>query len=232
MRLAAVRGRIAAAARRAHRDPQDVQLVAASKYADAQGIQALAKAGQLRFGENRVQEAQAKIAALAGLAGGEGGPPLEWHLIGHLQSNKARAAAETFVMVESVDSLSIAETLDRRAREADRTLPVLLQANVDADPAKKGFYTGQIENRYARISALEGLRVEGLMTIGLQAPSAAGARPSFAALRGLRDRLDALGVAPPLRHLSMGMSADYEVAIEEGATIVRVGKALFSFESR
>jgi uncharacterized pyridoxal phosphate-containing UPF0001 family protein len=135
-------------------------------------------------------------------------------------------------MVETVDSLSIAETLARRAHEQGRTLPVLLQVNVDADPAKQGFYTGQVEAVYPRISALEGLRVEGLMTIGFQAPSAPEARPSFAALRGLRDRLDATGVAPPLRHLSMGMSADYEVAIEEGATIVRVGKALYSHDSR
>jgi pyridoxal phosphate enzyme (YggS family) len=210
----------------------EIELVAASKYADAEGIRDLAVAGQVRFGENRVQEAQAKIAALARFAGLGASPSLEWHLIGHLQSNKARAAVGTFAMVESVDSLSIAEALARRAQEAGLTLSVLLQANVDADPAKKGFYTGQIEALYPRFTGLEGLRVEGLMTIGWLAPTAAAARPSFAALRRLRDRLDQLGVAPPLRHLSMGMSSDYEVAIEEGATIVRVGKALFSHESR
>lgn len=200
--------------------------MAASKYADTEAILALAGAGQRRFGENRVQDAVAKIAAAAA------GPVLEWHLIGHLQSNKAHAAAGTFAMVESVDSLSIAGALARRALEAGRRLPVLLQVNVDEDPAKRGFYTGQAEAVYARITGLEGLRVEGLMTIGFPAASPAEARPSFAALRDVRDRLDRQGVAPPLIHLSMGMSSDYEVAIEEGATIVRVGKALFSHESR
>jgi PLP dependent protein len=200
--------------------------VAASKYADSEGIAALAAAGQRRFGENRVQDALAKIGAV------DGGRPMEWHMIGHLQSNKARAAATTFAMVESVDSLATAEALAGHAREAGRTLPVLLQVNVDADPAKRGFYTAQVEAVYGHVSILEGLRVDGLMTIGLMTRSAAEARPSFATLRGLKDALDRQGVAPPLRHLSMGMSADYEVAIEEGATIVRVGKALFSYESR
>jgi PLP dependent protein len=200
--------------------------VAASKYADSEGVLALAEAGQRRFGENRVQEAVAKIGAV------HTGRPLEWHMIGHLQSNKARAAAATFAMVETVDSLSIAGALAGHAREAGLTLPVLLQVNVDADPAKRGFYTEQVEAVYGHVSALEGLRVDGLMTIGLMTRSAAEARPSFATLRDLKDALDRQGVAPPLRHLSMGMSADYEVAIEEGATIVRVGKALFSYESR
>jgi len=111
-------------------------------------------------------------------------------------------------------------------------LPVLLQVNVDGDPAKRGFYTGQVEAAYGQIAGLDGLSVEGLMTIGFRVSSPADARPSFAALRDLRDRLDRQGVAPPLTHLSMGMSFDYEVAIAEGATIVRVGKALFSYESR
>jgi pyridoxal phosphate enzyme (YggS family) len=225
-RLALVRGRIDEAARRAGREPAEIQLVAASKYANSEGIAELARAGQRWFGENRVQDAAVKIAALAT------GPALEWHLIGHLQSNKARAATDTFAMVESVDSLSIAAALARRARATGKILPLLLQVNVDADPAKRGFYTGQIEAAYGQVAALEGIRVEGLMTIGFQAPSAAAARPSFAALRQLRDRLDRQGVAPPLTHLSMGMSSDFEVAIEEGATIVRVGKALFSYESR
>jgi pyridoxal phosphate enzyme (YggS family) len=219
-----VRGRIADAARHSGRDPAEVWLVAASKYADSAGIGALVVEGQLRFGENRVQDALSKQAAV--------GRPLEWHMIGHLQSNKARAAADAFAMVESVDSVSIAEALDRRARETGRTLPVLLQVNVDADPAKRGFYTGEIEADYGRISGLLGLKVEGLMTIGFVAPTAEEARLSFAALRGLKDRLDGQGVAPSLTHLSMGMSSDFEVAIEEGATIVRVGKALFSPESR
>jgi pyridoxal phosphate enzyme (YggS family) len=200
--------------------------VAASKYADSEGIAALAAAGQRRFGENRVQDALAKIASMTA------DPPLEWHMIGHLQSNKARAAAQTFAMVQTVDSLAIAEALARHTREAGQPLPVLLQVNVDGDPAKRGFYTGQMGGLYSQICGLQHLKVEGLMTIGFPTSSSAEARPSFAALRDLRDRLDLMEVAPPLRHLSMGMSADYEVAIEEGATIVRVGKALFSHESR
>ena len=172
-----------------------------------------------------MQKALPKIEALASRG-------LEWHLVGHVQSNKARLAAETFAMVESVDSLALAETLSRRAQEASKVLPVLLQVNVDGDPAKHGFYTGQIGADYAAVSGLPGLQVEGLMTIGALAGSPEAARPTFAALRDLRDRLDALGVAPPLRHLSMGMSADYGVAILEGATIVRVGSALFEHDLR
>jgi pyridoxal phosphate enzyme (YggS family) len=153
-------------------------------------------------------------------------------MVGHLQSNKARIAAGTLAMVESVDSRALAETLSRRAREAARVLPVLLQVNVDDDPAKHGFSTAEVEAEYAALTALPGLRVEGLMTIGAMAarPEAArpeAARPTFAALRSLKHRLDALGVAGTLTHLSMGMSADFEAAVLEGATIVRVGSALF-----
>jgi PLP dependent protein len=177
-----------------------------------------------------VQEATAKIASLAAYPW-PAGPP-EWHLIGHLQTNKARAAVGAFAMVQSVDSLRLAEELSRRALEAAVVLRVLLQVNVDNDPAKQGFYTGQVAGVYAAITALPGLRVEGLMTIGALVATPSDARPTFAALRGLRDRLDRLGVAEPLSHLSMGMSSNYEVAIEEGATIVRVGTALFERQSR
>jgi pyridoxal phosphate enzyme (YggS family) len=194
--------------------------VAVSKYTDVAGVADLAGAGQRIFAENRVQEAVPKIAALASLG-------LEWHLVGHLQSNKARIAAGTFAMVESVDSRALAETLSRRAREAARVLPVLLQVNVDDDPAKHGFSTAEIEAEYAALTALPGLRVEGLMTIGAMAARPEAARPTFAALRSLKHRLDALGVAGTLTHLSMGMSADFEAAVLEGATIVRVGSALF-----
>jgi len=223
--LVRVRDRIADACRSAGRDPGSVQLVAVSKDTDVAGVAGLADAGQRLFGENRMQKALPKIEALASRG-------LEWHLVGHVQSNKARLAAETFAMVESVDSLALAETLSRRAQEASKVLPVLLQVNVDGDPAKHGFYTGQIGADYAAVSGLPGVQVEGLMTIGALAGSPEAARPTFAALRDLRDRLDALGVAPPLRHLSMGMSADYGVAILEGATIVRVGSALFEHDLR
>jgi pyridoxal phosphate enzyme (YggS family) len=197
--------------------------VAVSKYTDAAGVADLADAGQRVFGENRVQEALPKIAALASLG-------LEWHLVGHLQSNKARTVAKTFAMVESVDSRAVAETLSRQAKEAAKVLPVLLQVNVDDDPAKHGFSTGGVEAEYATLTALPGLRVEGLMTIGAMGGSPEAARRTFAALRSLKDQLDGLGVAGPLRHLSMGMSADFEAAVLEGATIVRVGSALFDLD--
>jgi PLP dependent protein len=225
-----VRGRIEKACAAAGRSPEDVRLLAVSKYADADAVRDLSAAGQRLFGENRVQEATAKIASLAREA--SRGVPLQWHLIGHLQTNKARAAVDAFAAVQSVDSLHVAEELSRRALEAGRVLPVLAQVNVDNDPAKQGFYTGQVDGVYAAITALAGLRVEGLMTIGTLAATPTAARPTFAALRELRDRLDRLEVAEPLLHLSMGMSFDYEVAIAEGATIVRVGSALFGRQSR
>ena len=207
-----------------------MELLAVSKYADVAAVRALAAAGQRLFGENRVQDATAKINALAGDP--PPGEPLEWHLVGHLQTNKARAAIGAFAVVQSLDSLHVAQELSRRALEAGRALSVLIQVNVDDDPAKEGFYTGQAASVYAALTALPGLRVEGLMTIGKLVANPSAARPTFAALRGLRERLDRLGVAQPLRHLSMGMSSDYEVAIEEGATIVRVGNALFGGQSR
>ena len=207
-----------------------MELLAVSKYADVAAVRALAAAGQRLFGENRVQDATAKINALAGDP--PPGEPLEWHLVGHLQTNKARAAIGAFAVVQSLDSLHVAQELSRRALEAGRALSVLIQVNVDDDPAKEGFYTGQAASVYPALTALPGLRVEGLMTIGKLVANPSAARPTFAALRGLRERLDRLGVAQPLRHLSMGMSSDYEVAIEEGATIVRVGNALFGGQSR
>ncbi len=210
---------------RSGRDPGEVALVAASKSADGGAIRALALAGQTAFGENRVQEALAKSRSpsLAGL-------DIDWHLIGHLQGNKARAAVETFDTVQSVDSLEIAADLSRRAIALGRVLPVMLQVNVDEDPTKQGFYTGSLLAEFGSLVALDGLRVDGLMTIGAQVATAEAARPTFAALRAIRGRLDELGLAPALRHLSMGMSQDFEVAIDEGATIVRVGRLLFDGE--
>lgn len=207
-----------------------MHLLAVSKYADAAAVRDLGAAGQRLFGENRVQEATDKIEALAGDPGLA--DPVEWHLIGHLQTNKARAAVGAFAVVQSVDSLHLAKDLSRRALEVEQVLRVLVQVNVDSDPTKQGFYTGEVEGVYAAITALSGLRVEGLMTIGSLVATPSAARPTFAALRDLRDRLDRLGVAEPLSHLSMGMSSDYEVAIEEGATIVRVGNALFGIHLR
>ena len=223
-----MRARIAGACLRSGRDPAEVMLVAASKYTTAEGIRELAVAGQVDFGENRVQDAVAKVASIG--SGPALNPPLAWHLIGHLQANKAKAAVETFDIIQSVDSLDLAGALAARAKASGRRLPVLLQVNVDADPGKHGLYTASLEADYERIAALEGLRVDGLMTIGAAVATAEAARPTFRALREMRDRLDRTGLAPRLRHLSMGMSGDFEVAIEEGATIVRVGRALFDGE--
>jgi pyridoxal phosphate enzyme (YggS family) len=171
------------------------------------------------FGENRVQEAEAKISNV-----GAG----TWHLIGHLQSNKAAKAAAKFDVVESVDSLELAERLSRLApasREG-RDLPVYLQVNVDRDPDKAGWDPSVLRDELSHLLELPGLDVRGLMTVGRLVHDAQAARPTFRALRELRDELAA--AQPSLgRGLSMGMSDDFEVAVEEGATVVRVGRAIF-----
>jgi PLP dependent protein len=214
-----VLGEIAAAAARAGRDPGSVTLVAVTKGVPIERVHEAVEAGLTTLGENRVQEAADKIP-LVGRA--------TWHLIGPLQSNKARRAVELFDVVESVDSADLAARLDRISRELrpGRPLPVLLQVNVDADPAKAGFSPASLDAALAGVLALEGLRVEGLMTVGRLVERPQDARPTFAALRELARRLRAsharLGAG-----LSMGMSDDYPLAVEEGATIVRVGRALF-----
>jgi PLP dependent protein len=214
-----VLGRIADAAARAGRDPTSVTLVAVSKTVPVQRLVAAAAAGLTTLGENRVQEAEGKVDAVVGAA---------WHLVGPLQSNKVRRALEVFDTIQSVDSLELARRIDRLAtdvRPAER-VPVLLQVNVDDDPAKAGFSSAAIEQQLGEILALEQLHVRGLMTVGRLVERPADARPTFVALRSLgvrlRARFPALG-----SELSMGMSDDYEIAVEEGATIVRVGRALF-----
>jgi pyridoxal phosphate enzyme (YggS family) len=214
--------RIGGACARVGRDPGDVTLVAVSKTVPVERLRVAIAAGFDVLGENRVQEGEPKIAALRPIA-----PNVRWHLIGPLQSNKARRAVETFDMVESVDSVGLAERLDRLvAGRAPGRLPVLLQVNVDADPGKAGFEPGALDDAVARLADLQNLEVAGLMTIGRLVPTAEDARPTFRALRDLSVRVRAgrpsLGPA-----LSMGMSDDFWVAAEEGATIVRVGRALF-----
>jgi pyridoxal phosphate enzyme (YggS family) len=196
-----------------------VTLVAVSKTVSADRLRAASAAGLTELGENRVQEAAAKVGEV---------PGVRWHLVGPLQSNKARRAVELFDAIESVDSMALAGRLDLTAAELrpGRPLPVLLQVNVDADPAKAGFSPESLEAALAELLALTSIRVEGLMTIGRLVADAEEARPTFRALRALgerlRDQRPALGPA-----LSMGMTDDYAVAVEEGATIVRVGRALF-----
>ena len=183
----------------------------------------LARAGQRTFGENRLQEAIPKMATVSMAVP----QPMSWHMIGHLQRNKVRMAVGPFAKIESVDSVRLAEAIGRRATEDGVNVAVLLEVNVAGDPSKFGFSPEELRAQYGRIRRVEGLVVEGLMTIGAVDAPAEVTRATFVDLRQLRDQLDALGVAPGLRHLSMGMSADYEMAIEEGATIVRVGTALF-----
>lgn len=214
----AVLGRIADACARVGRDRDEVTLVAVSKTVPAERLRAAVEAGLTILGENRVQEAEAKVGEVAGAT---------WHLIGPLQSNKARRAIETFDVVESVDSLPLARRLDRHVDErGGDPLPVLLEVNVDADPSKSGFDPGVLADALGEIVALPALDVRGLMTIGRLVDHAEEARPTFRALRELSARLRA--IQPRLgAELSMGMSADYPVAVEEGATIVRVGQAIF-----
>ena len=214
----AVVGRIAAAARRAGRDPADVRLVAVTKTVSPERVRAAIAVGLETLGENRVQEAADKRPEAPGAT---------WHLIGPLQSNKAKRGIETFDVIESIDSVDLAMRLSRIALELGRApLPVLLQVNVDVDPAKAGFAPDELEANLAALVDLPGLRVDGLMTIGRLVTDPDAARPTFVALRTLAERLRA--VQPRLGpSLSMGMSDDFEVAVEEGATHVRVGRALF-----
>ncbi len=216
---AAVEARIDAAAKRAGRDPASVRLVAVSKTVPAARVRAAVAAGLDVLGENRVQEAAAKIPDVPGAS---------WHLVGPLQGNKARRAVQLFDVIQSLDGLDLARRLDRLAGEMrpGRPLPVLLQVNVAGDVAKAGFSPAGVAEALPALSGLANLRLDGLMTIGRLVTDPQDARPTFVALRTLSDRLrsesPALGPA-----LSMGMSDDFEVAVEEGATIVRVGRALF-----
>ena len=228
--LAAARGlvlnRIAAAAHRAGRDPTAVTLVAVSKTVPADRLVAAVTAGLTTLGENRVQEAEKKVDLVSGAA---------WHLVGPLQSNKARRALAAFAMIESVDSFELAERLDRLAAEVrpGARVPVLLQVNVDGDPAKAGFAPEALAELLPRLAVFERLDIRGLMTVGRLVERSEDARPTFVALRLLSERLrvDPAGGAVLGPDLSMGMSDDYEIAVEEGATIVRVGRALFGNRS-
>jgi pyridoxal phosphate enzyme (YggS family) len=216
---AAVLGRIAAACRRVGRDPAAVTLVAVSKTVDAAALRDAVAAGLHLLGENRVQEAAAKAPFV---------PGARWHLVGPLQANKVRRALEVFDAVQSVDSVGLAERIDRLAREIrpGERYPILLQVNVDDDPAKAGFAPAALDAAIARIAELDALEVRGLMTIGRLLAEPGAARPTFRRLSQLSAALRDAG-APIGPELSMGMTADFEVAVEEGATIVRVGRALF-----
>ncbi|MBV8200726.1 MAG: YggS family pyridoxal phosphate-dependent enzyme [Acidobacteria bacterium] len=223
--MAAIRRRIAAACARARRDPATVTLLGASKTHPAAALAPFVAAGLAVLGENRVQEAQAKRRELGEILPGAA---LEWHLIGPLQTNKARLALELFSCVHSLDRPQIAAALDREAGRRGVRLGAFVEVNVGEEPSKHGFPPGGLAEALAPLAALSNLRIVGLMAIPPFAAAAEASRPWFRRLRELRDDL---GGRPEWAgwpgSLSMGMSDDFEVAIEEGATHVRVGTALF-----
>lgn len=216
--LAAAHEKIATTARRAGRAPDSVRLVAVSKTQPAEAIMIAAATGQRIFGENRVQEAREKIPACP--------PGLEWHLIGHLQKNKVRQALSLFSFFHSIDSQALAGAIDRIAGETGQKVDGLLEVNVSGEETKHGFTPAQLREAFPALAALPHLRIRGLMTMAPYSENPEAARPVFRALRELRDELQsAHGSALP--ELSMGMSGDFEPAIEEGATLVRIGSSIF-----
>jgi len=232
-RITVVQARIAAAAQRAGRDPTEITLVAVSKMHPAEAVVAAYQAGLRVFGENRVEEAVPKAAALASLLDNlpsvvrRPSSTVEWHMIGHLQSRKAEDVLPWASMVHSVDSVKLAGRLSRVCQAAGRELSILLEVNVAGEANKYGLTPAELPDAVEAIAALPGLRVCGLMTMAPIVPDPEEARPVFAGLRRLRDDMARRFPALDWRHLSMGMTDDCEVAIEEGATMVRIGRAIF-----
>ncbi len=217
--LQSVQERIAAAARRAGRDPGAVTLVAVTKRNPPESVRPLVELGVSDLGENYPQELWKKAEALADL-------PVRWHLIGHLQGNKARRTLPLVRMIHAVDSLKLLKQLDELAEGLADPPAVCLQVNTSGEEAKHGWATWQVPLIAEAMAGCRHIPVAGLMTMAALGTTAGTARPSFVALRQLRDRLRAC-TGLPLEHLSMGMSNDFETAVEEGATLVRVGSALF-----
>ncbi len=224
-RLAGVRESIARAADRAGRDPASVRLVAVSKTFDAGHVRAAADAGQVDFGENKVQEAIEKMDRLADL-------PLRWHLIGHLQSNKTRKAGERFDTIHAIDGADLGARIERVALAADRRVELLVQVDLAGEPTKHGVHENDLGPIFEAGRQWSSASLAGLMLLPPMFDDPAAARPYFKNLVSVRDRLLSGGVDPSLlKHLSMGMSHDFEVAVEEGATLVRVGTAIFGDRS-
>ena len=218
--IARVRVRIAEAALRGGRRPESVQLVAVTKTVGPERIREAVACGLRVFGENRVQEARAKVSEVPGVS---------WHLIGSLQRNKVKEALRLFEVIHSVDSVGLAEELSRRSMErGTRRAEVLLQVNISQEPQKHGVAPEEAERVVGAVLDLQGLRLRGLMGMAPLVDTPEAARPSFRRLRELRDRLEEAFPEAGVYELSMGMTDDFEVAIEEGATIVRVGRALFA----
>lgn len=216
--LSDVRQRIEVACDRAGRDLASLTLVAVTKGQPPEVVRAAADLGLRVFGENRVQEARAKIALAPGR--------LRWHMIGHLQSNKCRDAVQYFEMIESVDSLALAKEINKCCEKVAKTMPVLLEVNMAGEATKFGYKPEQLLAELLEINDLRKVEIHGLMTVAPYAQDPEKVRPIFRQLRELKEKCDEI-LGAPLPHLSMGMSGDFDVAIEEGATIIRVGTALF-----
>jgi pyridoxal phosphate enzyme (YggS family) len=213
-----IRQRIATACRRVGRDPASVTLLAVTKGQPPEVIGEAATLGLSLFGENKVQEAKAKIPLCPGR--------VRWHMIGHLQSNKCRDAIELFEMIQSVDSLSLAEEINRRAEQAAKTMPIMLEVNIVGEASKFGYGPEQLMAELERINALPRIEIHGLMTVPPWSPLPERVRPIFQKMRAVKQQCERI-LGAPLSHLSMGMSGDFETAIEEGSTMVRIGTALF-----
>jgi hypothetical protein len=229
--LAAVEARIAAACARAGRARGEITLVAVSKTRSPAEILAAYRAGVRHFGENRIEEGEEKIPALREHCAAA---PAQWHMIGHVQSRKARRVAALMDVVHAVDSWPLAQRLNAGAAERGVCLPILLEVNVSGEAAKDGFPAADAagEEAFLRevstLATLEHVQVRGLMTMAPEVADAEATRPVFRHLRALRDRLRAVAPFSPWDDLSMGMTNDYAVAIEEGATLVRIGRAIFA----
>jgi len=213
-----VQERMAAACGRAGRDPGSVKLLAVTKTQPPEVVRQAAELGLALFGENKVQEAKAKIPLCPSR--------LRWHMIGHLQTNKCRDAVELFEMIQGVDSLHVAQELNKRAEQAARRMPILLEVNIVGEGSKFGYKPDQLLSELETLNSLPRLEIHGLMTIPPWTPLPERVRPAFRRLRELKTDCEQV-LGAPLPELSMGMTGDFEVAIEEGATMVRIGTALF-----
>ena len=216
-----IKRRITLAAERARRNPGDIRLVAVTKEFSVTVVAEGIRAGSMIFGENKVQDARDKVEAL-------GHDGIEWHFIGHLQKNKVKFIFDLFDLIHSVDSLALAEAIHEKADDLGLCMPILLQVNVSGESSKFGVDPKNVTEVIREITSFKGLKVRGLMTIPPYDPSPEKSRPYYVCLRELRDTCSKLAIPGlSLDELSMGMSNDYEVAVEEGATLVRVGTALF-----
>jgi pyridoxal phosphate enzyme (YggS family) len=227
-RLGSIRERIASAATSVGRDPASVRLVAVSKTFPIDSVREAFAAGQRDFGENRVQEALQKIEQGLQKIEGSADQSIRWHLLGHLQTNKARKAAGAFVVIQSVDSVELIQKIDQAAADTGHAPELLIQADLAEEATKFGVTPGEVPRLFEAAAACRAARVVGLMTLPPYPETPEDSRRWFRQLRDLRDTWQASGVpAAMLRELSMGMSGDFEVAVQEGATMVRVGTAIF-----